>query len=1278
MNNLLLWVAGGLVAVLCALFAIPPLVDWNQYRGVFEEEVSRLLGREVRVGGKVRLRILPVPYVGFEKVRIADAPGISGSFLRAERFAMLLSVPPLLRGVVEARELQIDGPTIRLRFDDDGGTNWQKLSIRHQDLAFVPSDIALQSARIKNGAIILETVRGVEIARIDQIGGELSADALIGPYRFTGRANFAGKLHDLRLATAAAGDAGEVQLQATATAAGNSARHTVKGFLRDLQTVPKLEAALETRAKIDPEATGDKESSEFTLTADIAVDPTVARLSNIAVSFDSAGRPQQITGSAQAAWQSGLTVTGALSSKWLDIDAITSGKSQKNPIAALQLIKGGALSLGSTGRRTFALNVEQANLGGDVISSLGIRVMQQADVVQVETLRASLPGRTRLHAQGLIRREDADEWRGNVLLQGASLQRFAAWARPDLPSFKGRATGSFALDGTIVRAKQSISVSNATVDFAGGTSTGGLTYAWGDTPKLAADLDADRLDISGIGSGALHPTGLARLLGLGQQDDRPASPFAGVLTTGELDLRLRAGEIADTDRSISNVAVRLSRKAGGVEIKRARLTIEPGLEIETSGKIDTSTQKTAWSMSGVLSANSEETVERLNEFSTLLLNTKIGQFSGRRAFPMRIAFKTSGKETANSGFESQLTADGEIRAGRLRLSATSRGPADQWRENPLRLRVMIDSDRARSLLALFQDRDSEAIGTREDKPALLRFDAEGVPKSAMRASAVISSQQWSLNMHGMGQVGANGEGSAGSGHELAWSGQGRLQTGSIRAALSDLGHSWSSSVPSGIPVAGVFEFATRRDATKLEPVDVRVGASTLSGQLEWRSPRDSSSDRSNWSGHVSIDRLDGPSLAALFLQDSTARQVSSADNAVGAQPAWSDKAFALGIAQSADVDIRVKAGVLNLADNLNLRRANVRLGTTNGALQLTELSGRLNGGKLTGQLQLEPAAAGARLVTSVKLKGAPLQRFVDAGLTSRVAGTFDLAVEASGQALSPLALMSTLQGDGQVELRKARAPGLGGTALSAIAGGIVGGEVEPGELASRLDKAALEGAIAMGSRKVGVKVADGIARLNTIELSQDGIRLVNDTTLDLARLLFDSQWRVETKIDSKVMPDGSPIPQMPEIQVVYAGALSTLSATEPRIDVGDLQRELTVQRMEVNVRRLEKLRLEDEARAKAEEERLRQLELDRQRALEEEAAKRSQQPATPRVPADGNLTESTLPEPILPNGGQSAATGQTPPPTATSAQPLAPPAAARPVRRQPPPPRRKDPFSRDN
>src|SRR5918995_505242 len=83
MSNGLLYIAGLISLALAALFAVPYFIDWNGYRGVFEEEATRILGREVRVGGDVNVRFLPSPYVSFEKLRIADPTGLTGE-LKAE------------------------------------------------------------------------------------------------------------------------------------------------------------------------------------------------------------------------------------------------------------------------------------------------------------------------------------------------------------------------------------------------------------------------------------------------------------------------------------------------------------------------------------------------------------------------------------------------------------------------------------------------------------------------------------------------------------------------------------------------------------------------------------------------------------------------------------------------------------------------------------------------------------------------------------------------------------------------------------------------------------------------------------------------------------------------------------------------------------------------------------------------------------------------------------------------------------------------------------------
>ena len=137
--------------------------------------------------------------------------------------------------------------------------------------------------------------------------------------------------------------------------------------------------------------------------------------------------------------------------------------------------------------------------------------------------------------------------------------------------------------------------------------------------------------------------------------------------------------------------------------------------------------------------------------------------------------------------------------------------------------------------------------------------------------------------------------------------------------------------------------------------------------------------------------------------------------------------------------------------------------------------------------------------------------------------------------------------------------------------------------------------------------------------------------------------------------------QLPPVQVVYAGAIGSLSRIEPTISLGDLQRELTVQRMEHDVKRLERLRREDEERAKTETERLQRLEQARIRALEEEARKRglpanafTNQSATGTYPANASPA-ATTPGSLTPSAATPSVTRETLPPVPgqQSSDPLA-------------------------
>ena len=148
MSNFFVGLAVFMITVIGSLFAIPYFVDWNSYRGVFEDEASRFLGREVRVSGPVNLHLLPTPTFRLERVRIAEASSnLREPFFRVDSLAFKLSIAPLFRGIIEANEIEFRRPVLRLAREARGNWNWQSFGQVFANAAYLPSNVAITSLK---------------------------------------------------------------------------------------------------------------------------------------------------------------------------------------------------------------------------------------------------------------------------------------------------------------------------------------------------------------------------------------------------------------------------------------------------------------------------------------------------------------------------------------------------------------------------------------------------------------------------------------------------------------------------------------------------------------------------------------------------------------------------------------------------------------------------------------------------------------------------------------------------------------------------------------------------------------------------------------------------------------------------------------------------------------------------------------------------------------------------------------------------------------------------
>ena len=249
MNNLLTAIAVFMVVVLSALFAVPMMIDWDDYRGDFEARLSEILGSRVELDGSLNVRLLPTPYLRAENLRIGES-GVQGKpILDVSEMTLWVGIPPLMKGIIEASTLTLERPRLLLQFDEDGqptfntvktesaaGADGEKSLVEAQISGFKlsPQLISLKNVRVSNGELVVQSVSGTETLRrvsFSGIAGVLSAVTLNGPIYFNGRYGSEEDPCFVRLAVGREVRAGQYPVRTKLTLPRNDHRFDFDGML---------------------------------------------------------------------------------------------------------------------------------------------------------------------------------------------------------------------------------------------------------------------------------------------------------------------------------------------------------------------------------------------------------------------------------------------------------------------------------------------------------------------------------------------------------------------------------------------------------------------------------------------------------------------------------------------------------------------------------------------------------------------------------------------------------------------------------------------------------------------------------------------------------------------------------------------------------------------------------------------------------------------------------------------------------------------------------------
>src|SRR5947209_1336779 len=153
----------GVLAVLLLLIAaaLPFLMDANQFRPRLESELTKALGREVKLGD-LKLSVLSGG-VAASDLSIADDPAFSrGAFVRAKSLSARVELWPLvLSRKVNVTGITLDQPEIELLQSPSGAWNFSTIGAKSSAAAEkTPSsanslDLSVKLIKISNGRLSL-------------------------------------------------------------------------------------------------------------------------------------------------------------------------------------------------------------------------------------------------------------------------------------------------------------------------------------------------------------------------------------------------------------------------------------------------------------------------------------------------------------------------------------------------------------------------------------------------------------------------------------------------------------------------------------------------------------------------------------------------------------------------------------------------------------------------------------------------------------------------------------------------------------------------------------------------------------------------------------------------------------------------------------------------------------------------------------------------------------------------------------------------------------------
>ncbi|HEX2379152.1 MAG TPA: AsmA family protein [Methyloceanibacter sp.] len=1247
MNSFLLALTAFLILVLSALFAAPLFIDWNDYRPVFETQATKLLGRQVKVGGEVHLVLLPAPELRFDDIKVADQQGrLDRPFLEARSVQAWLNIGALMSGGMEAKQISIVDPVLRLDVKSDGTGNWSDVGRRGVALPFAPKNVMLDSVNVSGGRVEI-TKEGAARLTLENVNGAASAQSLSGPYKVSATYDFEGRSQELRFSTSEPDAAGLFRVKSSLRDPERNTTYLLDGGVSGLGAKPLYDGNIVVRVAkaagddTEQESEPAKEeqqpgaanpvdkSSLLELKGPLKATPEGAELSDFDLTIHSDGHPQLFKGKITLDYADRFKTTGQLTASFVDLDLLfgaPGAEVRPSPAVVLYTLADEALGEAAEfGEGSFAVALEQASLGGDLIGTVDLALSTQDGGVKVERLKAVLPGGNRLETSGRLSRGDfGPVFTGPIKLEGSGLRPLTRWAAGDRDTSGQVSTGEFTLQGMAKVGDGELKLAEASGELSGTKFRGDLRFQGGARSLIELSLDSDRLDLREmIGDGPIWRSWMPETptaAGTPAPQATPADEQNLLTQFRDDDVRvtLRVGELLLPNIPAGKLDARFSLINGTLDVEQLDFTAGSAIALNGKGRIERLSEAPSGRVDFGLKASTADSLRIASGLFGLPDNvTKSPNLASLAPLDLHVGLVAAREGEAT---RASVEVGGHAGGSDIALAAHALGEPAKLSGAKIDLNANVTGARPEAILVLlFPDLPAQRIAAASGGgQGRLTVNLAGVPSTNVVGKAELATAAMDIAFEGHGSLQDSG---------IALAGKGSATSKDASLALMLVGLEAPPST-AGVPLS------LRGDLVKQGPnIDLAGVTGFVADQaVEGTAHFDKSGGKTRFKLTANADSVSLPSLLGVLVawQRTPSTEETLGAIGAGASEVWPSRGFSLGIIENSEGEITLNAKKLGLGEPFQVTSASLQGRVDKDGLTVTNLSGRLFGGTFAASGSLTPLGAGADLKAHVGITAGKLDELSRSIFTTGLAkGPFDLAFNLQGEGLSPPGLVAGLSGEGTLSLGPGALLALNPDPLRRVA--VVASnkriKVDRDQIAEEartVREKVTKGIYKYGPTKLAFDVKSGTLRLAPTTLaSPTGVTKINGY-VELASLKVDSEWAVSLA--------GARNQDVPPVTLVFAGALNQ-AAIAPSIDTGAIESYLTMRRMQEDVERLERLDVSGKTQPPA----------------ENEPAAESPPPEPPAEAAQQNepspRAETESPQEALPQSAPTPSANAEPPPT---------------------------------